>query len=127
MARINIRRSTTVDSLYRGRTPTDQAISDKENRTPEGDVQQSNSMAPPKGLPEHINKRRRLETQSIDRAWTPMTQFLSQNPLDEEEDETRKYYDPDQDPAVRRVLRIEMSRTHREIQGERYIAAGESC
>jgi hypothetical protein len=113
MARLNLdRRSSTLDSLYRGRTPLEGSASDKENQMPDT---QDASMGPPKAsLVVHPSKRRRLENA---RDQTPMGQFLTQNPKQTDEDESTRWYNPDQPESERRMLRMEMYRVGREVTG----------
>jgi hypothetical protein len=126
MVRINPlpRRSSTVDSLYRGRTPIETNNSDKENNIP--DSQNSRSEATKMGAPLSMapppTKRRRLDVSLSRRSETPGTLFLSQNPIPEytaeDEKEGKRWYDPQQNPADKQKLSLEMHRTGQNLQGE---------
>jgi len=131
MARLNQPRESTGDSLWPDRThstpsriqgehspsPTASFSSDKENRdTRRGQTDKSNGkrpMAPPR-VPStqnaRGNKRRRLTDNSLSAASTPAP---------EDEDESKKYFDPDQDPEERRNVRLGFRGLEREFQGKK--------
>jgi hypothetical protein len=129
MARQNIRRSTTVDSLYRDRTPDGTSLtsqvqtSDKENDNPGMDrskpTERPNAPNRP-SLVNPINSQRANKRQRLDREDTPNTRvegLLSQYPR-QEDTGSQRYYNPEQNEDLRRELRIAMRHNIRDIQGK---------
>jgi hypothetical protein len=123
MARLNTRRSQTTDSLYRGRTASEtlrgnspNVASDKENQNPEAQGKQSTNppSRPPLSTSNMLtqgNKRRRLDSPQV-----RLEEILSQHPR-QDEDEDKKYFDPEQDEDLRRDIRLAIRDNHRSIHG----------
>jgi hypothetical protein len=142
MARLNMKarsstRASTVDSLYRDRTPTGQRTtatgtlspspaaslsSDKENHAqatqraqPVNKGKGKQSMPPPGNAaagnsgPRAV-KRRRLGEQG--------GSVATRSSDEDEEDETLRYYDPNQDPEERRQVRKALRDNTRELHGK---------
>ncbi|KAF2400651.1 Nse4-domain-containing protein [Trichodelitschia bisporula] len=121
MARANVgapaSRSTTGE-LYRDRTPTSSPgapfSSDKENR-PHSRPRTSKAMG----------KQRKLATPSSNESGSPhgakrrRTSNSNAKGTEEMDDLGKKYYDPEQDPEVRRKLRLALRQNDREITDTR--------
>jgi hypothetical protein len=121
MARNNTGRATTVDSLYRGRTPDpSQEPSDQENDQPAMESTEK-QMGPPRStLPLNVGLQRENKRMRLDRGETPsvlVQEILSQHPQQESEG-TKRYYDPDQDPNLKRDLRIALRDSYRDLKGK---------
>lgn len=142
----SVTRSAARESMYSTMSPARSFGSDKENdvprsrdNTPKPVSKGKRPMAPPVHPPtppsdstssRHGNKRRRTDEHSIpDSVWVyedEDEEVQLGDDVDEEdvavqaddEDATTKYYDPQQDPDIRRQLRANMRNHQREIEGK---------
>jgi hypothetical protein len=133
MARINTHRSGTVDSLYRGRSPdvpssaSQPQVSDQENDRPAMESSKTpapteppRSTIPRSTLPENVGLRRENKRMRLDRGETPsvlVQEILSQHPQQDDQGSNR-YYDPNQNPSLKRDLRVALRDSWRDLRGE---------
>ena len=82
--------------------------------------------APPRSsLPDNVSLQRENKRLRLDRGETPsvvVEQILSQHPRQDEHGSNR-YYDPNQNPLLKRDLRVALRQTWRELRGEFIVMA----
>ncbi len=129
MARTNTLRSTTVDSLYRDRTPDGRTLSsqpqnsDEENAQPTMESSKTPARPPVPSRPplpnsfrlQRANKRLRLDRAETPSVW--MEEILSQHPPQEDRG-TKRYYDPEQNQELKRDIRMALRNSNRDLRGK---------